>query len=594
MAIRERADGEQQQRVVPRRYAPKTRTGCITCKIRRIKCDEVKPSCKRCTSTGRKCDGYILPEACSERVLPSPSLALCTDTTSNALERRTFDFFRSRTAPSVSGYFNDPVWDRLVLQFCQSEPTVRYAVNAVGALHEERYLRHSARNIGLQVSHVRTSFPTVQYSMALRGLQGLLGAENISLDLVMICILLMAHFEALRESFVPALVHVENAIRLLHSSASIDARKIDPHLVRALMRLDIQGSIYLQARIPGLPFALDSTLPATLHDLTQARDLLNTWVSRLFHFMRVSADEYKFKESEMPAPLEVIAKSHDFVQTFADIDQLLWDFMHKPSLKLTTREQHGLAVLRSRAKCQRITAACCIYAEATMYDAYLADFEEILSICTYIMGSDDADRRLFSVSLDEGLLHPLYFVALHCRDNRVRRGALTYLRRLPTNPGIWHVEAMTRTAQMCVDFEEGWCGKTSPSCSDVPEWGRIHAAGFDGWDLTDVRPTVTAQFRLRPNGMDGEWMNIYQEVEWEGDLHSAVSEVHELTDSLRLLSRVELINERRKDLKQSVGVVEVLSMSPESHRQSLGASARWWDSGLPACALPLGLTETCV
>jgi hypothetical protein len=73
-----------------RRANPKTRTGCITCKyvaqlgscsssqiqtaalifippqcayivhrIRRIKCDEGKPSCFRCTSTGRKCDGYL-------------------------------------------------------------------------------------------------------------------------------------------------------------------------------------------------------------------------------------------------------------------------------------------------------------------------------------------------------------------------------------------------------------------------------------------------------------------------------------------------------------------------------------------------------
>lgn len=36
----------------------KVRTGCITCKIRHKKCDETKPACRRCTSTGRKCDGY--------------------------------------------------------------------------------------------------------------------------------------------------------------------------------------------------------------------------------------------------------------------------------------------------------------------------------------------------------------------------------------------------------------------------------------------------------------------------------------------------------------------------------------------------------
>lgn len=41
-----------------RRSHPKVRTGCITCKIRRKKCDETKPECHRCTSTGRRCDGY--------------------------------------------------------------------------------------------------------------------------------------------------------------------------------------------------------------------------------------------------------------------------------------------------------------------------------------------------------------------------------------------------------------------------------------------------------------------------------------------------------------------------------------------------------
>ncbi|KAF2167517.1 hypothetical protein M409DRAFT_66055 [Zasmidium cellare ATCC 36951] len=39
----------------------KSKTGCGTCKIRRIKCDESKPSCNKCVSTGRKCDGYESP-----------------------------------------------------------------------------------------------------------------------------------------------------------------------------------------------------------------------------------------------------------------------------------------------------------------------------------------------------------------------------------------------------------------------------------------------------------------------------------------------------------------------------------------------------
>ncbi|EPE34970.1 Zn2/Cys6 DNA-binding protein [Glarea lozoyensis ATCC 20868] len=38
---------------------PKVKTGCQTCKIRRVKCDETKPACLRCVKFGHQCDGYI-------------------------------------------------------------------------------------------------------------------------------------------------------------------------------------------------------------------------------------------------------------------------------------------------------------------------------------------------------------------------------------------------------------------------------------------------------------------------------------------------------------------------------------------------------
>ena len=41
----------------------KVKTGCLTCKIRKKKCDEAKPFCQRCVDTGRKCDGYMKQNA---------------------------------------------------------------------------------------------------------------------------------------------------------------------------------------------------------------------------------------------------------------------------------------------------------------------------------------------------------------------------------------------------------------------------------------------------------------------------------------------------------------------------------------------------
>ncbi|KAK5078496.1 hypothetical protein LTR64_003092 [Lithohypha guttulata] len=43
-----------------KRWAPKSRSGCVTCKKRRIKCDEGRPACGRCTASSRKCE-YTQP-----------------------------------------------------------------------------------------------------------------------------------------------------------------------------------------------------------------------------------------------------------------------------------------------------------------------------------------------------------------------------------------------------------------------------------------------------------------------------------------------------------------------------------------------------
>ncbi|KAJ3478946.1 hypothetical protein NLG97_g8447 [Lecanicillium saksenae] len=38
-----------------RRWAPKVRTGCVTCRSRRIKCDETQPVCNKCEKSKRNC-----------------------------------------------------------------------------------------------------------------------------------------------------------------------------------------------------------------------------------------------------------------------------------------------------------------------------------------------------------------------------------------------------------------------------------------------------------------------------------------------------------------------------------------------------------
>ncbi|KAL2427012.1 hypothetical protein ABEF95_006656 [Exophiala dermatitidis] len=153
----------------------KVRTGCLTCKIRRKKCDEEKPYCRRCTSTGRKCDGYpnLTPSQHSDDSPPavsepatkrlktnpdnettsftlakprytSPSLDLIPPPSAIIFQSDNdffcFDFFRIRTGPEFAAYFDSSIWRSYILRACFEYPTVMLAAAAVGAVHRRYQL----------------------------------------------------------------------------------------------------------------------------------------------------------------------------------------------------------------------------------------------------------------------------------------------------------------------------------------------------------------------------------------------------------------------------------------------------------------------
>jgi hypothetical protein len=110
-----------------------------SCRVRRIKCDEDKPSCGQCVRGRRICDGYVNSAPPRHEVkLLSTSLihpGVCTLLGTDQ-ERRCFDYFRRRTVPQLSGSFDSTFWNRLLLQATHHQPAVWHAVVALGSLHQ--------------------------------------------------------------------------------------------------------------------------------------------------------------------------------------------------------------------------------------------------------------------------------------------------------------------------------------------------------------------------------------------------------------------------------------------------------------------------
>lgn len=107
--------------------------------VRRVKCDEAKPCCRQCMSTGRKCDGYgpnmEAPPSLPVSLLGAPSRPLSLEFPGTEHEQRSFYFFRLKTAPQLSGFLQGDVWEGLILQAALREPAIRHAVLALGSMH---------------------------------------------------------------------------------------------------------------------------------------------------------------------------------------------------------------------------------------------------------------------------------------------------------------------------------------------------------------------------------------------------------------------------------------------------------------------------
>jgi cholestenol Delta-isomerase len=250
-------NGEKPKRT--RKTHQKVRTGCQTCKIRRKKCDETKPFCRRCVSTGRQCDGYATNIPTKPRIQtvtvvveqkpPSPSPDSAIDVSSlvatpyhrsstgstrssspssnHYLETLwrppstplfstpedfyCFDFFRHRTGPEFAAYFDSSIWRSFILRACYLYPTVLQAATAVGAVHRRWELGISRQAFDFCGVAARQHKKTI--ACLKRDLHSGLSRESAEVN--MITSLLLSVFETFQGNYEEALNQFTEGLKTL-------------------------------------------------------------------------------------------------------------------------------------------------------------------------------------------------------------------------------------------------------------------------------------------------------------------------------------------------------------------------------------------
>jgi hypothetical protein len=457
---------------VKRKWAPKTRGGCSTCKSRHIRCDKLEPCCTPCQKSSRNCAFTPISEPDPLKVVHfrhQPIAAfpnrISEGPSQTNVEARAFDFFRTKVAGYLSGVFDPSFWTIDILQVAQQEEPVRHAVVAVASLSE--HLLNIPKN-GLETI---PRLALCQHTKAVRRLSQKMHAENdASLQIVLMTCAIFVCFEMLQSNFEAALVHMTNGVYVYYQWVSNDtcstrhSREFTVQLEAIFGRLMLQIILFIDTKPrewkfinPAFTPALPSVTPM-FRSVHEARDCLDRCMCSIYHRM-ISSQFQELEEREVDAnPLSQLTPN-----LLDEWEISFVSFMMKERGNLSTREQKVAVLLEIQHITATILATAGPSSPETIFDSFEEEFSRIIELA-YLLTTNTCEEQISPIpTFDMGILPHLYFVASRCRHPLLRREALELLRRGPRQEGIWNRDMLAGIGERIMGMEEKVCGRVESS-----------------------------------------------------------------------------------------------------------------------------------
>ncbi|KAL5332126.1 hypothetical protein BJX70DRAFT_185575 [Aspergillus crustosus] len=511
---------------------PRSRNGCITCKIRHVKCDEEKPGCLQCQKSGRKCDGYDnasqtqLRQRIAERHRPMDRISFGADhrlvlRQESWTERRYVDFFYTRTSHAFSGFYDSKLWSYLIPQLGEHEPSIRHAMTAIGAIHSRVQIAASSPNPGAH-SAPTERFVLEEYNKSIQTLvKSLSSSRGESLDLPLTTCCLFVCLEMLRGNQKEALDHIEAGLRIIHkheqtNPLSSHSNELYQELRDLFLRLNLQASFMGRLMIP-LRLTPSATVRSGLNftTLSEARSVLDQLMTKALHFIRSVGIMREARDAETQFELEteqrgVQQELHTWRSSFdkllAKIGPKIQPSDHCASLLLQiyyhTAQSWLLAVLaRNEDRYDSFTP---------QFEAVVSDAEEIIRTVSASSFTTPAYQES-AFSLEGELIAPLYHAACRCRQPSIRRRAINILSHYSKREGMWDARLYRAVATLVVKVEESHCVVPPTSERDIHSLARV----YEEVQPKDVKTNpMQVVLYLKPNGVDGPWVMRSVMVDW--------------------------------------------------------------------------------
>ncbi|KAG5788949.1 hypothetical protein H9Q69_011989 [Fusarium xylarioides] len=380
------------------------KTGCRTCKARKIKCDEAKPSCKRCLSSRRVCGGY---QGTTSLTCYRPNQLAARD----QREGRAFQFFTEMVGPVLSGPTDSYFWTHLVMQFSHFEPTMRHAVLSISSLYEE-----FARGSRITRQVCGSTFAVDHYNAAIKHVKS---ASDEKMILVL-CVLFIC-IEYLQGDFDAALEHCRHGIMILNNSSRPEW--MCQYLVPIFRRLSITPFFFGGGKPPiRLPQLIGFETPMTLEfsDAREAQTVIDDLLIRIMGCL------------------------------INDLERAL-----PPS---ATADAYAICGMRFKHKMARIYIQKHQLQTEMWWDQHLDNFRDAVRLAeeAFLLSTAPGYRRIpqSSFSFEMSWLPMLFFIVLKCRDLKLRHVALSWMAQLAlAKEGLFDVGTLYRVGRRLIELE---------------------------------------------------------------------------------------------------------------------------------------------
>ncbi|VUC21496.1 unnamed protein product [Clonostachys rosea] len=444
----------------------RNKTGCISCRIRRVKCDEAKPQCLRCQSAKRICDGY-LPEGrvMSRRQMldalkngtvigpasqvlagniqmPSSAPVPAFVAMSSSQDTIYFDYFRKATAPNTDSFIPSSFWDQDILQLAYTEPAIWHATLALGALHRRWELQFIDEEMATLIQRA-----TSHYAKAIALAKDLESPEKVlALSLSLIASANMLGFWA------DSHMHLFAGFRILAQNQTLSSSSVGKRLSSTLIRLDMQSITFSEAKSP-YPYVEASTnggleqsvykQDTPFYSYSDAAGMLFALMRRITlldqTFQNGAIDETTFNSSRKT----LMQDTELFETKMAEFECSSLQLLHADTA-ISIRIYHAWLRLILRVG---------LFGAEARFDECLGHIQHLTTLA-YVFIHRQGPAESLELSLEPAVIAPLFDIGKRCRHPALRRHVLELMRKMSRHEGMWRSDGAAAALECLMEVEE--------------------------------------------------------------------------------------------------------------------------------------------